>query len=362
MATRAYVVVSLFLFARARAFDQALGLSLAYLEKSVYCGKKLFNAWDVGDALLFGPKVDTSNVKFVSSWQTQAAAGVGHMNDPEGCFVAVRGTVGPTDGALNLQIAHRHFNPRSCRGCAVHYGFSQGYYSIKNSILKTLDKMDCKSRPIYLIGHSRGAAIMQYLLYDLLDMNFHVKVAYALESPRPGNGAFGRALREKVDAAGTDAYRISHYRDLVVHVPTKSLLYVHALPEIFYTTRASLEYKVCGVEDKSCSDQYSHVRQQTLEDHMWFANVNPCWCQNYTSLTPEIASQLRNAVPSQCAKVFNVHAGDRVWEGTCGWHIVRALQSGQGISSAIASAANDHPVECGQCASTASVLEGWIGI
>ena len=73
-------------FTRCLAYDEDVGMALAYLEKAVYCGEQRFTEWDVGQSVTKGPKVDKELLRFVTSSKTQAAAGVGKMLKPRGCF------------------------------------------------------------------------------------------------------------------------------------------------------------------------------------------------------------------------------------------------------------------------------------
>lgn len=259
------------------AYDSSVGRMMAYLEKAIYCGEDQFSSWNVGDACTHGPVVDDSKLLFVKSHVTDAAAGVGFMTEPNGCFVAMRGTLTPTGAMFDAMFWLSNFSRKSCPNCMVDFGFSSNYESIKPEIFRALEDFDCKSRPLFLVGHSLGAAGLHYLLFDALDLGYTVKHSYALESPRPGDENFARALQEK--AKGVDAWRVAHYQDLVVHLPPASVLsYRHALPEIYYTSREGSEYRNCGVEDDNCSNQWVFPWDLAFDDHMWYQKMNPCAC------------------------------------------------------------------------------------
>mmetsp|Transcript_74683 Transcript_74683/g.136419 ORF Transcript_74683/g.136419 Transcript_74683/m.136419 type:complete len:291 (-) Transcript_74683:228-1100(-) len=256
-------------------YDQEVGLMMAYLEKAVYCGQDNFNTWNVGDSRIHGPKVDTSKVRFITRNFTHAAAGVGRMQDPEGCFVAMRGTLGTVNAVFDGLFWLTDFDRKTCSGCQVEFGFMGSYESIKREIFAALSEFGCQDQPLYLVGHSMGAAGITYTFLDALDLGYTVKHIYALESPRPGNPAFSRAVQAR--AKGIDAVRVAHYQDIVVHLPPSALFFEHALPEIYYNHRTGTDYKQCGIDTNDCSGQW-WTWQWTGKDHDWFADIDPCTC------------------------------------------------------------------------------------
>lgn len=273
------------------AFDPADALMMARLEQAVYCGKSRFERWDVGDSILSGPKVDSARLRYVRHNVTDAAAGVGRMREPQGCFVAIKGTTGAVDSLLDALFWFVDFGRADCKGCKVEKGFSAYYESIKQGIFAALKEFGCQDEPLYLVGHSLGAAGLTYHLYDLLVAGYKVKRMYALESPRPGNKAFVDALAAK--AAGVDAWRVAHYQDVVVHLPPRlpMLPFTHALPEVYFPNRTGTAFRTCGREDASCSDRWLpwHL---TGQDHCWYADLNPCGCSNSTHTPPAASASL----------------------------------------------------------------------
>lgn len=261
---------------RCLAYEHSMARSLAYLEKAVYCGREKFQKWDVGDSVTMAPKVNASQLRFVQSSE-QAAAGIGRLIEPDGCFVAIRGTFGPISSLLDAVFWLMDFeHVLGCPSCQVVAGFYLAYLSIRDQIFHALAEFQCHQRPLYLVGHSQGAASLSYFLFDALMRKYTVQHMYALESPRPGNENFAEKLRALVGAA--DAWRVTHYQDLVPHLPPPGVFgYVHALPEIYYDTRNGTHYLECGVEDKNCSGRWWAWQLNTV-DHDSFAQIYLCKC------------------------------------------------------------------------------------
>lgn len=285
MAPSLPVALCLALAASARAFNATDGLMMAYLEQAAYCSQERFESWDVGDAIPHGPAVDRSRLRLVHDKTMDATAGVGAMRQPEGCFVAIKGTTGKIDSLLDALFYQVSFNRSSCSGCEVEHGFLLYYQSIQAPVFQALRDFGCQELPLYLVGHSLGAASLNYLLYDALDAGYKVKRMYALEAPRPGNPAFAAALQEKVNRSGVDAKRIAHYQDIVVHLPPKVLYFEHALDEIYFPARSGTAYRECGAEEADCSNRWMPWRL-TGRDHCWYSDINPCGCHNDTHTPP----------------------------------------------------------------------------
>eukprot|EP00438_Fugacium_kawagutii_P006889 Skav204958 [mRNA] locus=scaffold3104:471319:487108:+ [translate_table: standard] len=120
--------------------------------------------------------------------------------------------------------------------------------------------------------------------------NYTVQHMYALESPRPGNKFFAQKLREMIDARSIDAWRVTHYQDLVPHLPPRGTFgYVHALPEIYYDSKNGTHYLECKEEDSNCSNRW-WPWQLTAADHDWYAQIDPCRCPRGISKPQAAAS------------------------------------------------------------------------
>lgn len=258
--------------------------NMAHLSAATYCGASRFNSWNVGTQKY---SVDKSKVRFIENPVTHATAGVGRMSDPLGCFVAIRGTHDTVQDIVDGLFFYAPFNRTGCDGCKAHAGFLGSWDSIHGMVRRALEDFGCQDRRIYLTGHSLGAAMVHYALFDLLDAGYHFQHVTAMETPRPGNKVFATALQRKIANASVafDAYRITHYKDIVPHVPPYGLInYIHALPQIYYGERAnSNDFTNCGYADGfdvglgHCMNMFPPL-QWNMHDHCWFGNMNPCSC------------------------------------------------------------------------------------
>lgn len=102
----------------------------------------------------------------------------------------------------------------------VHPGFAQALQRVWEQIQV---RLTANTKPLWLTGHSLGAAIATLLAYQLPE---RVKALYTFGSPCVGTIAFVNSFNEK--GLGAKTYRYLHGKDAVANVLEKSpLLYDH---------------------------------------------------------------------------------------------------------------------------------------
>jgi hypothetical protein len=103
----------------------------------------------------------------------------------------------------------------------VHRGFLGAYHSIEEEILKALKKV--KDQPIYITGHSLGAALAtvatQHLERDQ-SLRDQIAACYTFGSPRVGNQEFDKSFKSAI-------YRIVNTTDIVSIIPLLAMGYIH---------------------------------------------------------------------------------------------------------------------------------------
>ncbi|HJR78526.1 MAG TPA: lipase family protein [Anaerolineales bacterium] len=103
----------------------------------------------------------------------------------------------------------------------VHTGFIRAYKSLEKEIEASLEKV--KDLPLYITGHSLGAAIAtiatQYLERNHL-IRDRIAACYTYGSPRVGNHEFDREFRSAI-------YRIVNTTDIVTIIPLLAMGYIH---------------------------------------------------------------------------------------------------------------------------------------
>ena len=132
--------------------------------------------------------------------------GINSDGFPQPCLVvAFRGTDDLVDWNNNIKSMQTPFNECGL----VHTGFNITYQSIKEELFLYLDDL---SLPIFVTGHSLGAALATLLTAELMDRDLFDS-CYTFGSPRVGDAVFANAFNNK------PIYRVINNCDIITTVP-----------------------------------------------------------------------------------------------------------------------------------------------
>lgn len=174
-----------------------------------------------------------------------------------------------------------HQNPYSkCSGCEVHGGFTSTWESVRGPVMDEVERLvgQQPNAKVFVTGHSLGAAVAVLAAADLgasaHSLGYPIEGVYTYGQPRVGNKAF----REFYETGEHVSFRLTHWKDIVPHLPPKGMDdYYHTSTEVFYTEDSS-QYTICdgSGEDPKCSDQF--MLPDSLEDHRTYLNLNITYC------------------------------------------------------------------------------------
>jgi predicted lipase len=150
----------------------------------------------------------------------------------------------PTSNSSSTLSSHNNLNPnrevaydvtKDKTDCYVHKGFYHDEQAIYNSTIASILALQAlhPTASLVVTGHSLGAAMATLLALDLLPHWTCIGSAGCVPSsvklinfgsPRVGNEAFAayasQVLGESdAEAQGGGKYRLTHYRDVVPHLP-----------------------------------------------------------------------------------------------------------------------------------------------
>jgi hypothetical protein len=93
-------------------------------------------------------------------------------------------------------------------------------------------------------------------------------------SPRVGNLEFYDSHSTLMKAGSHAHFRVTHYHDMVPHVPPLALRFHHVAQEIFYNEENSA-FKLCdgSGEDDSCSNSCGPVSCTSIDDHLNYIGI-----------------------------------------------------------------------------------------
>jgi predicted lipase len=187
-------------------------------------------------------------------------------------IVAFRGSVNIANWVTNLDFLMKPYPGVS--GAQVHRGFSEAFDAVSPLVVSSVQNL-LSAHPnanIVITGHSLGAALATFAAVDLktkLNIPSTRITFYTFGSPRTGNQAFTDYLYSLYPTSGCQ--RVTHYNDVVPHLPPTVLGFNHFGDEIWYKNAGTdLTYTTCKnqagkQEDLSCS---SSIYATGIEAHL----------------------------------------------------------------------------------------------
>eukprot|EP01117_Protostelium_nocturnum_P020178 TRINITY_DN8965_c0_g1_i1.p1 TRINITY_DN8965_c0_g1~~TRINITY_DN8965_c0_g1_i1.p1 ORF type:complete len:305 (-),score=60.66 TRINITY_DN8965_c0_g1_i1:14-892(-) len=152
----------------------------------------------------------------------------------------------------------------------VHDGFFRDYLSIRQQVLDASDilRKNYPNLPIITTGHSLGGALAVFTAADLRISNKTSQPIniWSFGCPRVGNKGFADYLNSNF------VHRRSvNQRDLVPHLPMKSIGYLHDNTEYWFPTNGTSWVKCPQTEQPDCSDS---VWDYHIWDHLKYLGVD----------------------------------------------------------------------------------------
>jgi predicted lipase len=209
-----------------------------------------------------------------------ARALVGYDSKQDVLFVAYRGSSDIQNWIDNIQFAHT--SPYSdLPDVSVEKGFYKWYTSLKDDVDSALLYSQSKfgTSKVKVTGHSAGGAAATLHAFDIArgessTSGLTLTSAVTFGSPRVGNSAFMTAHDEYIDQSVIPSWRVTHYYDMVPHLPEEMFGYNHVNTEVWYN-EASTSYSICDEsgEDPTCSNSCSPIHCDSISDHLDYLNT-----------------------------------------------------------------------------------------
>jgi hypothetical protein len=246
----------------------------ALFSQAAYCSAPSLTAWNCTPCQQ--PEIagfTVSRVVFGTKSQTQAFVG----SDADDIVVSFRGTDNLENWIKDLDFPKTTSYPK-CPTCKVHAGFWGAWLELQTDVLAEVEQL-ARRMPlakIFVTGHSLGAALAALCAAELgassHSLGFPIEGVYTYGQPRVGDVAF-----QKFYSTGEHvSWRVTHWRDIVPHLPFESFGFHHTSTEVFYNEENSV-WKICDGtgEDDACADQFDLY---SVEDHRHYLNVSITSC------------------------------------------------------------------------------------
>ncbi|KAG9398809.1 hypothetical protein AC1031_014126 [Aphanomyces cochlioides] len=248
-------------------YNESHAIYLGRLVSTAYCPKKDVESWTCP------PCANVSKLQdlIVINDKSESFQGILGFTGTH-VVVAFRGSMDVKNWVDNLSFLKTRPWPHIFPKAAIHRGFYAVYKSIQDKLFVALSSLFAlhPSAPLIITGHSLGSAVAAIAVVDLHTRhNITTESMLTFGEPRVGNPAFVSRLTHIV----SDIHRITHWRDIVPHVPLEWQGYIHEAQEIWYT-EDSTSFTLCDPangEDPWCSKQVPTI--SSFADHLVYLNI-----------------------------------------------------------------------------------------
>ena len=255
-------------------FNYNKTMDLLYLAQNAYCPEVNLTNWSCKychDNVILEKIINHLGVRVI----------LGYHEKYNALFVSFRGSENILNWLQNIKIefTYPYDIPNNdvikWKDIGIEKGFYNSYHVVQSKIINTLDILSNKYDTRYILstGHSLGS-ISTLLTFDL----YYFYPKYILDSditfgsPRIGNQEFVNAFKNiEVNSA-----RVTHYYDIVPHLPEEFIGYVHIPSEIWFN-KNNTDYVICDDQDKeddTCSNSCGNYHCNSIEDHLNYIGVS----------------------------------------------------------------------------------------
>ena len=259
--------LGLFLFSLVTSYDPTFSKHCTELAQSTYCvsSPEQWNCITCDSTIKLDYVVEENGVRALQ----------GYDSTTQSLFVAFRGSASIQNWIDNIKVSQ--ITPYDDESIGVEKGFYKSYNYLKVDLFDNLSILSKKygTRNILITGHSLGAAMATLMTYDIITLfpSYVVTHLITFGSPRVGNSKFVESFNEQYENV---YYRITHYYDMVPHVPEEFMGYLHISNELWYN-EVNTDFIICddyNIEDNRCSNSCSPLHCTSTSDHLYYLNVS----------------------------------------------------------------------------------------
>lgn len=257
----------------AAPFDIKLANTSVWLSATAACGYKAYPTHT-----FCGAASGFEYVYTIYDKDTDTEGYIGIHNENKQIWVVYRGTESTTNWLDDAHVLLVSAGYKGCSDCKLHKGFKECADNTQEFLLASIKTLVAKY-PTYNIittGHSLGGSVSNIAAVTLYLNGYTNVYHYSFGSPRVGNEAWSNYCSEVLV---NNPYRITHYKDMVPHIPYESMGYVHIINEVWEDYNHVL-HSCIGPDDDTCAEQFSFY-QTSPDDHTLYLDL-PMYCANVT--------------------------------------------------------------------------------
>lgn len=231
-----------------------------WLSGAAYCGKNEYPNMALGG---YATGFEYRNTLYDPHTDVQGYIGV--MPSTKTVYVVIRGSSSIMNWLDDFEVSLVDYSSYPECDCRVHRGFYHSALEIRNKTVDTVRLLQKKYPNVVVTGHSYGATVSTLLAMELSRAGIASKI-YNFGQPRLGDTGFAKFANQIIP----EYWRMTHYQDIVPHLPPMVMNYAHSCREIYEDDNGDLilcSNKDC--EDPSCANQHRYM-DETADDHMYY--------------------------------------------------------------------------------------------
>lgn len=216
-------------------YNETTALYLAHVTSVSYCQEHHVRNWSCGPCALVPPLKDVHIVQDAKD-NFQGLVGFSELYDA--VVIAFRGSMDIRNWIDNLTF----FKKRAYTqfpGVLVHEGFYWAYRSVATDLTARVEALRRRypHSAVLVAGHSLGGAVAAICAFEMKYIAKQpVHMLYTFGKPRVGNERFSALLRN----SSMEVYRVTHFRDIVPHLPPQFVGFYHTTQEVRIRSELSL--------------------------------------------------------------------------------------------------------------------------
>ena len=232
-------------------YSPATGLRAMYLSGAAYCSAASVQSWTCGQACS-----NEGGMAHITTLKVDSDGSFGYVGYQNGqIIVSFRGSTNIANWITNIDYFKTAYP--GVPGANVHQGFYAAFKDISPQLTAAVGALHTSypSATIVVTGHSLGGALATFAAADLKKRFAAPIVFYTYGSPRTGDQGWSDYVMRNLDY-----YRVTHYNDIVPHVPLTAQGFNHAGTEVWYINPGDdMTYTTCSnsvgqPENKNCAN------------------------------------------------------------------------------------------------------------
>lgn len=208
-------------------YNETTALYLAHVTSVSYCQAPHIHDWSCQPCGLV-PRLE--HVQVVMDRKDSFQGLVGYSARYNAIVVAFRGSMDVTNWIDNMTFIKKRAYA-AYPSVKVHQGFYWVYRSVAPQLVPLVRELRAAypSARVMVTGHSLGAAVAAICTFELEFLEqIQVAALYTFGAPRAGNADFSATLHN----ASVDVFRVTHFRDIVPHLPPTWIGFQHTTREV----------------------------------------------------------------------------------------------------------------------------------